>query len=1216
MNFTPAQMSAITTKDCSLLVAAGAGSGKTRVLTERIIDRLISEGSKTDITRFLVATFTTAAAKELSDRIRASLTKQSLLRPQDRSLTRNLALLPQARISTIDSFCYDLVKENFQKLGFAPKPRIAEETETDVMLTRIVGDVVEEKMSSESGSDFFLTVYELFTGGKSGEQFEKNIIKFYKSLLNLPSFESYLNKSAERYYEFAHTDEIFNTYFGAFIKELTFDAVNTALAETEKLANACRGEDAELYEKFESAFESDMEYEKILLSGIDKGYECVRSGMDTLSFKTCQPKRYTNPEYAVKIYERLKELRELVKEVKSEYYCVSAEVFKLCADDCYNVMTELKDILLNVDERLTKEKKAHGILSFSDVERFALDLLYDDVQKGIISDIARNLAKEFDEIYIDEYQDINPIQDMIFRAIAKNTEYGEECNRFMVGDAKQSIYGFRGARPEIFNEYRNSFANVEDSSSSGRKIFMQNNFRCAESVIDFTNLLFDKIMSEEYTKQDRLVYSKVSENEIKEPVKLLICNTDKMSDTKTGARMNCEAQAVYDEIKKLVENSSVLGSNNKPYKLSDIAILVQTWDTAVFLENFFREKGVPVICERGESFFEQPEINLALSVLCSVDNPQKDIYTTGFMRSPAGNFNDDDLAKIRVSFPSGSMFSALAAYQSSSDADAYLLSKVKSFIALHSELRTLSRNNSASEFLRKMYAKTDLINVCTGSLSGAFARQAAVVKKNNLMKLYDMAREYDKTVFKGLASFIEYLNTKRDDSSIKSAVDLSQNDGVRIMTAHKSKGLEFPVCFVFGTDKEKRRSGESIVNSERHGVAFKLKSLEKIACIGGKKGFINVNTPFKELISLQLEKSEFAESKRVLYVALTRAVDRLYITSAPEKYDALIDKVSDSAQSYTKHGKSQIKWILGFLSETGGIEKLKESGEYLYADKTGKAFLQVNVIDYNDSADGDSQTTCEIDNNQQKEYDVDYSLLENLKKKISKRQSTLSRVVAVPPKLTVSLLKHGLLEYEESDIATIVQRKPLESPGFIEINSQVTASEKGTAMHVFMQFASFENCEKSGCFKEAERLLYEGFITEKQKDILDIDKLDEFFSTDLYKDIKCAEKTFRELRFNLRVKASEVISNIPQTDDFVLVQGVIDCFVKNTDGTYTVIDFKTDRVPDENGADILRERYSGQLAFYCKAVEDITHAKVSRAVIFSFCLMKNIELDVENFKNT
>lgn len=1210
MNFTSAQMSAITTKDCSLLVAAGAGSGKTRVLTERIIDRLISKDNKTDITRFLVATFTTAAAKELSDRIRISLTKQSLLNPEDRCLTRNIALLPQAKIGTIDSFCYDLVKENFQKLGLPPKLRIAEETETDVMLTRIVGEVVEERMSSETGNDYFLTVYELFTGGKSGEQFEKNIIKFYKSLVNLPSIESYLNTAVQRYKEFADAGEIFDTYYGALIKEITIEALTYSIHETESLAEACKGEDIEVYEKFESAFESDIESDKILLCSVDKGYEQVLFNMSTLSYKTCQPKRYANPEYAVRVYDRLKDIREQVKQVKSEYYSVSSDVFKQCAGDCYNVMSEMQDIILKVDQRFCETKKAHGILNFSDVTRFTLNLLYDDPHKGIISDTARNLSKEFDEIYIDEYQDINPIQDMIFRAIAKNTDEGHECNRFMVGDSKQSIYAFRGARPEIFNDYRKTFKDVEELHAPGRKIFMQNNFRCAESVIDFTNLLFDRIMPEDYSVQDRLIYSKISEKEIKEPVKLILCNTDGMSDTKAGARMNCEAQAVFEEIKQLVTNPDIVGSNGIPYRLSDIAILVQTWDTAVFLENFFTSKGIPVICERGESFFERPEINLALSVLCSVDNPERDIYTVAFMRSASGAFNDDDLAEIRVRFPKGSMFSALSAYTNLPDADSELLRKINRFLSLHSELRTLSRNNSASEFLRKMYAQTDLINVCTGSLSGAFAGQSASVKKNNLMKLYDMAREYDKTVFKGLAAFIEYLYTKKNDSSIKSAVDMTQSDGVRIMTAHKSKGLEFPVCFVFGTDKEKRRSSESIVTSEKHGVAFKLKSLDKIACVGGNKGFVSVNTPFKELILSQLEKNEFTESKRVLYVALTRAVDRLYITSSAEKHEQLIDKVAENAQSCMQNGKSQLKWILGFLSENSGITKLKDNGEYLYKDSDGKVFLQANVVSFSDDiVDEENATDCKA-KEQDAEYTVNYQLLEQIKDKISERQKTVSSIVAVPPKLTVSLLKHGLIEYEETDSVSAGQRKPLERPEFIEISVETTAAQKGTAMHVFMQFANFSCCENKGCAKEADRLLQEGFITQKQYDSLDIFKLNKFFETDLYKDIRRAEKVFRELRFNLRTKAQDVISNIPETDDFVLVQGVIDCFVRNSDGTYTVIDFKTDRVDKENGQEILKERYSSQLAFYCRAVQDITGAKVSRAVIFSFSLMKNVELDV------
>ncbi len=1202
MNFTPAQKTAIDTKNCSLLVAAGAGSGKTRVLTERIIDRLLSDDTSTDITKYLIVTFTNAAAKELSDRIRTALTQKSAEFPDNKKITRNLALLPQAKICTIDSFCYDIVKDNFQRLGLPPKLRIAEETETDVILSRIVGDIVEEKMSADSGSEYFLTFYELFAGAKSGDNFEKTVIHLYKSLLNLPSVETFLTESCEKYKESAECNEFFDSYYGKLIQNIAKNTAQKALDGIERTTEKCKS-NPEVYEKFESVFENESEFAKILLNSINSSFDDAAYCLQNLKFKTYRPSSYPDPEFASEIYEKLKLSRELIKELRDSYFSVTSDTLKKCADDYYNVLCEIKDIILEADSRFAKAKKNFGILNFSDVERMTLGLLYDDINLGTTSDIAHALSAEFEELYIDEYQDINPVQDMIFRAISRTAYGGFECNRFMVGDSKQSIYGFRGARPEIFNTYRRDFDDAEETSAPRRKLFMQNNFRCAENVIDFTNMLFDKIMPDEYTEDDKLIYSRVEQVKADEPVKLMLCNADELSDRSAEARLTVQADVVLDEIKKVVNRYDVTDSSGKPYSLNDVAILVQTWDEARFLEKYFSSQSIPVVCEKGENFFDRPEITLVLCILCSVDNPERDVYTAGFMRSSAGGFDDDELTEIRLHHRDGSFFMALNEYASCGNNEE-IKAKANRFLELHKTLRSMSRCNSASEFVRKMYVQTDLINVCTSESFGVFASHSASIRKKNLMRFYDMAREYDKTVFKGLSSFIEYIETKISGSDTKSATDAAEDAGIRVMTIHKSKGLEFPICFVFGMDKKKRHSSDSLVMNEKSGLSFKLKTLEKLKGVGGKKGFASVDTPFRQLFLELNDTNEHIESKRLLYVALTRAKDRLYITACPDKFEQLIDSVNSNFEEYMTDGKSHLDKILGFLAQHSGIQQLKNSGTYHYVNESGKTVLDAKVIVCND-VDAD----CESENTEKQAevvYAPDADLLEKLKQQIVTRKAAVSSIVSVPPKLTVSLLKQGLLDYEDASLASSVQRKPLEKPEFVKEDVAQSAAEKGTAMHMFMQFADFSRCENGNCVYEADRLYEDGFITEKQREMLDISRLDSFFETDLYKSIRNAVNVYRELRFNLKVPASEVIANIPSTDDFVLVQGVIDCFIENSDGTYTVIDFKTDRVDKETGAVLLKERYSGQLALYCKAVEDITKKKVSKSVIFSFALMEEI----------
>lgn len=1204
MDFTPAQKKAIDTKNCSLLVAAGAGSGKTRVLTERIIDRLVDPENKTDITKFLIVTFTNAAAKELSERIRLSLAAKSMGISDNRSIIKNLALLPQAKISTIDSFCYDLVKEHYQKLGLLPKLRIAEETETDVILIRILKEIIEEKMLSNDDNKYFLAVYELLSDGKKDEPFLKEMKHFYEYLLNLPSIKEYLDMCCEKYLEVAKAEEFFDTEFGKRLYNYSKEKAHFALDGINEALDKSR-QDTDTYNKFLPALENDIDGIRMFISSLEGGFCDAAYSICSLKHKTCRTSSFPDPDFAEQIYSDVKIYRAVLKELKDTYFSVSDESIRLCAGDCFNIMNEIRDIMLKTDERFSNTKKAYGILTFSDVERLALSLLYDDTEKGIVSETAKALSEEFDELYIDEYQDINPVQDMIFRAVAKNASDKKENNRFLVGDVKQSIYGFRGARPEIFDSYRNSFDEVENEDAPRRKLFMRNNFRCSENVIDFTNMLFECIMSEAYSTDDKLIYSKREENKVTQPVKLMVCNCDKAEHNTAELRLQAEAQMLFGDLINYIQNPQVLSSEGKMYSFSDVAILTQTWDAAVYLEKYFAEKGVPVICERGESFFARKEVLLAINIIESVDNPERDIATVGFMRSASCGFDDDELTQIRLANKDGSFFSATQKYAESKNADPLLACKIQKFLELHSELRSLSRNCSASEFIRRMYSKTDLLSICTSDTFSAAGRKAAGVSKKNLMKLYDMAREYDKTVFKGISSFIEYLSTKKTDSKTKSETVMS--DGVRIMTIHKSKGLEFPVCFVFGAAREfKDRSGKLVTN-DVCGTAFKISSMDSMKSVGGKHGYVSINTPFRELVQMCNRQIEYLEDKRLLYVAITRAKDRLIITACPKNFEKEFSSSVSKPFLAAENGKSQLDWLLSCVSENGNLQELVNKRKCEISGEKNGVILTAELIEYADLVTVPENPEAA----QTEENDIckcDMELLEKIKSAIS-QSDAVKQVTAVPPKLTVTLLKHGLLEYEDAMGLSAMQRKLQDMPQFVKEAGPENAAEKGTAMHTFLQFANYSNCEDGGCEKEAERLTEYGFITGRQKSLLDISKLDAFFKTKLYEDIKNAQKVYREMRFNLKVKADEVIGNIPETDDFVLVQGVIDCFIEKEDGTYSVIDFKTDNVSEENGEEILLDRYSNQLSLYCRAVEDITKKKVSGAVIFSFALMEEIPVE-------
>lgn len=1243
--FTDSQKKALAVGEYSLIVAAGAGSGKTRVLIERVVRRLLQVtcGPSTDITRFLIVTFTNAAAGELCERIRKALA-DAVENASDetvrRAAVKNLALLPQAKICTIDSFCYDFVREHAELLGLPSKLRIADETEMDVLLDGIIDELIEEKMAicrqnrDLGKDDYFLTAYDMFSAPRNDDAFVDTLKKLYKDLLHRPSPREFLAQACELYREVIQADELFDTTYGHAFHDALYQSVSTAITVCENALDECEA-DEQMHKTITPVLENDLETLKIVASSLGAGYRAAREAADTRFKPSPRIQKIENPAAPLLIVRRKSALDE-VKAVRKRYFSASSELLRLCAADCLHIAEVLREMLEAIEERLWNVKRTHGILSFSDVERLTLKLLYDDDAAQTPSALAAETAGLFDELYIDEYQDVDPIQDKIFLALSRKTSDGTECGRFLVGDAKQSIYRFRGATPGIFMHYRDTFAPCEKEGEARRRLFMSDNFRCAQNVIDFTNAVFEKVF-DDYNEQERLTCSRPDKDALNEPVHILLCNTDALADTKSESRRAAEAAVVYREITALLNDPNACDSTGRHYTPADIAILTSKWDAAKQLERYFAARGMAVVCEKGESFFDRREIRLALSVLAATDNPQKDIPLAGVMRSPIGGFTDDELVQIRLPAKDKSLYEALclaaqtenvpdeaSAAEHGKDADAALVCKCRTFLSLLEKLRAMSRGCGASEFLRKMYALTDLPAICAAGDPSLFGSLSPEARKKNLMLLYDKARAFDSTVFRGIGAFLDYMKDIRAGEGLKSCSDAF--GGIHIMTIHHSKGLEFPICFLFNADRAPSSSENAFIMSDTYGLAFQLKGYADIRSVAGNDGFVSATTPFRTVLSAEDDLGEANEYKRLLYVALTRARDRLYITASPKPvkpqnggeatFAAPIFNALDDPEKAAR-GKSFLDMMFGFLAAQKPFETLAAGcgGEVTvsFPDAAGRTLADVRTIVCTDDAETPATPPeAAVENAaptvQTPTYEPDETLLEKIRTSIASRKARLKALCAVPPKLTVSLLKDGLIDYEDASLAALGERQKREIPDFVRETAEKSAAERGTAMHVFMQFADFAACEAHGVKIEAERLVSDGFLTETQRDLLDFGKLNGFFKTALYEKIRSAEKVYRELRFNLKVAAGEVLADAPETDDFVLVQGVIDCFIRESDGSYTVIDFKTDHV--KSGEEqLLAGRYANQLAFYCRAVTDMTKAPVKNAVIFSFALMEEIPLD-------
>lgn len=1206
MEFTEQQQSAIDARGCSLLVSAGAGSGKTRVLTERLIGRLLDKDEAGDITRFLVVTFTNAAAGELSDRIRKALAERLEADGGDKRLVKSIAMLSKANIFTIDAFCNDFVREHFEELGIPPRFRIANEAEGVELARTVIENVVEELLNApeDDGHDGFLLLYSLLSG-RDDAPFTSTIFNFYQKLQIVPSIAVFFDY-AEGLYREVLEKPFYDTVYGKAVVSAFDETVKVHTAAVEKLL-LLRGDSPEMLKKY-ACLDNDATDLAILASTPHLSFEDDLALLENNApYRSRVSSARVGEEHAADA-ERLTEIRktyaEDFKDLRKEVFGYSPELIKETARDMLDVLAALRALISTVDERCMAQKKRRGLLTFADIERLTFKLFCDE--NGERTATAKMLADAFDEIAIDEYQDVNYLQDAIFRMISRTDETGGECNRFLVGDPKQSIYRFRGARPEIFSAMRDAFLPLEDplNASGRRKLAMQHNFRCAEPVIDFTNRVFSRVMPADYGDADSLIFAKKEVCPVKAPVKIILG----ASEEKVTAddRRAFQLAVIEREIRGCLDDPACVGEEGNRYTYSDIAVLTGKWNDAVLLEGYLRSHGIPVVCEKGEGLFDRKEVRLAVNLLRATDNPTRDLPLAACLRSPVGGFSDDDLVRLRLGFRDESLYTLLTGACAREDLSATLKEKVAHFLDLLGELRRLSRQTGASDFVRKMYASADLFAVCAAMKGTGSPDDTAELRRRNLMRVYDYARDFDKNAYRGLAEFLTYLESLAADNTIKSAA--SQTEGcVTIMTVHKSKGLEFPIVILGFLDSEGADRTPSLLFSEKYGVSLKMKDLPGVRSVMGDSGFISPDNYFRTCMMRADRALGIGESRRKLYVAVTRARDRLIVTAFPHKTaDALKNALYFPASSQ----KTLLGMLLAPLADTVTFASAAETlGIFDAPGKETVSFVDISV-EPAPIAETAPEPTAESAE-EPPFFAPDEALVARIAAAVERNEAATAALTTVPPKMTVSLLKNGLLSYEDAPDATAMQRDLLETPAFVTAESAATGAERGTAMHTFLQFADFGLCERDGCEKEADRLYEKRFITKKQRAILRTETLDRFFKTPFYARMRDSARLFRERRFNLKVKAEEVLADAPPTGDFVLVQGVIDCFFENPDGSFTVLDFKTDHIR-EGEETLLVERYRRQLQFYCRAVAEMTEKPVSDAYLFSFALMKEIAVDVND----
>jgi len=832
------------------------------------------------------------------------------------------------------------------------------------------------------------------------------------------------------------------------------------------------------------------------------------------------------------------------------------------------------------------------------------------------TDLAKQLKDSYKEIYIDEYQDTNKMQDLIFRAISTENDRSENGNRFMVGDIKQSIYAFRGAKPEIFSLYSKAFKESKAHPSSPKKIYLKKNFRSSPAIIAFINHIFSSLFSEklggvEYTGGEVLESGRVFEEVadtgsgvsfalVEKSLGEKTEEEDEIADEGEGEGEGQEAKYDEDEllasvtsaeaeyvaltVKKLLESGQL--KNGDKILPRHITVLMRNYTKGDLLMDALKKYEIPCYTDKTKGFLSSAEIMLVLALLRAVDNPTRDIDLAAVLKSPVFRFSLDELILVKTANQKGRgykdpLFRYVRDYAAGGELVG-LQKKCADFLATLNLWRAKSRILPVDKFIWYLYRQTDMMAKI--SLEAFAAERSA-----NLMLLYEYARKFEETAFRGLYGFLNYLNdVQKGKSDFDKAKVISENsDVVRIMSVHKAKGLEFPVCILANTGSPFNKSdyrGNPVMSGG--GIYFDLKHDDGM---GVEK------TPFKKLFSEKVKNETLSEEARILYVALTRAIERLIVVGSVDDIGKFLERNTKNAD-YSDFD-STAKWLTQILLDSGGENKtgLDFEVELVPAEKLRGMIIKAKRESTQTGTDIRAE---EIDPAKVSEYEAKIRRMYDFRYK----RDFLSKV---PSKVSVSGLHPGAKSEDAYSIKaaeeTELEMSPL--PRFLEETVTDNAALAGTATHYFMQFADFGHAELYGARSEAWNLLGGRFITEAQYQRMDFPPIDRFFSSGLYGRIKEAKRVYRETPFTLKIPVRDYLGEeVPDSGEYVLVQGAVDLFFEDKNGNIYVVDFKTDRVYGPDARETLKTRHKRQIGYYCRAVREITGVPVEDAFIYSFAL--------------
>lgn len=1262
--WTKEQLEVIESRECNLLVAAAAGSGKTAVLVERIIQMITSRENPIDIDKLLVVTFTNAAASEMRERIGDAIGKALDENPENKHLQNQLVLLNKSSITTIHSFCLDVIKSNFHRINLDPNFRIGDQTECAILKQEAIEEVFEDLY--EERDEGFLNLVESYAERGGDKEVQDIILGIYSFAMASPEPKKWLIDSAERF----NIDENFDfsqSIWARAILDTVKIEINGLCLNMERALK-----EVESIEELETFAEKlAIEYKKIadISQACNKSWDEAYKKMASMSFENYVKgvKRISKdaPSYIKESKEKAKTIRDKTK--KSLESIVSA-TFNKDNDSIreeikylYNIVKPISSVVLRFEEEYSNKKREKGIIDFNDIEHFALNILTDVDEKGNIvpSDIAVGYRNKFYEIFIDEYQDSNLVQEVLLKAVA-NTE---TPNRFMVGDVKQSIYRFRQAKPELFLQKYNNYN--DKKGSSHRKIMLYKNFRSREEVVDAVNYIFENIMNEnigeiEYTEKERLnlganfnvdtdeksIIGGVTEiHLIQKDNKLdddIINDKDDRINNKENEieeeekldNIQLEARMVGNIIKDLMkvnEDGKIQKVYDKgidgyrPVEFRDIVILLRATSAwaPVFADELMN-MDIPTYADVGVGYFDTIEIKTILSLLQIIDNPMQDIPLISVLKSPIFGFTPEDLIDIRVQSKDKIFYEVLkstAEYDGFTDSQnenesefipsEECINKSKDFLIKLKEFKEKSMYMSTDEFIWYLYTRTGYY-AYVGALPGGSQRQA------NLKVLFERAKQFEETSLKGIFNFVNFIEKlKKSSSDMGSAKTLGENANVvRIMSIHKSKGLEFPVviCSAMGKNFNTQDFKKSILYHHNLGYGPQFVDYERR---------ISFPSIAKEALKSKINIENLSEEMRVLYVAFTRAKEKLIITGSTRNIQDSIKRWSNGIESLDTisqyeilKGKNFLDWIMPCVLRHRDLSNLLEEvglDAVFNVEHNSKWYGKLwnkNDILVEKKSDEEKESIEEI----LEKIDVDnpdsdyYSEIEEKLNYIYPYEFSTRK----PATISVTEIKKIQNNYEEELINTIFEQKViLKKPLFIqneEEREKISGTERGTIVHLVMEVLDLKNVSSVNDIKSQIRgFVSKGTITEKQASIVNPYKIYKFFASNIGKRMLNAEIINREKSIYAQVNMKDIYiyEKLINNDDkklydneSVMLRGIVDAYFEE-DNQIVLVDYKTDFVNEENINQII-EKYKKQLDLYADIIETLTGKSVKEKCIYLF----------------